>query len=67
MVRRLLGWRAPQLEPDDGRQAVQETRPMQKAIRSWTIFTRRWTRGTGYIVGRAALLGAAFLFGMVAA
>ena len=44
-----------------------ETKLMRKASRTWSIFARRWTRGTGSLVGRAALLAGAFLFGMVAA
>ena len=44
-----------------------ETRVMRKATRTWSIFTRRWTNGTGSIVGRAMLLGGAFLVGMIAA
>jgi len=44
-----------------------ETRLMRKATRTWSIFARRWTRGTGSLVGRAALLGGAFIFGMFAA
>ena len=43
-----------------------ETRLMRKASRTWSIFVRRWTRGTGPLLGRAVLLGAAFLLGMVA-
>lgn len=44
-----------------------ETRHMRKATRTWSIFARRWTRGTGSLVGRAMLLGGAFLIGMIAA
>lgn len=44
-----------------------ETKVMRKASRTWSIFTRRWTRGTGALVSRAVLLGGAFLFGMFAA
>ena len=44
-----------------------ETRLMRKATRTWSIFARRWTRGTGPMFGRAVLLGGAFLFGMFAA
>jgi len=44
-----------------------ETRIMRKASRTWSIFARRWTRGTGSLVGRAMLLGGAFLIGMIAA
>jgi hypothetical protein len=40
---------------------------MRKLSRNWSIFVRRWTRGTGPLLGRAALLAAAFLIGMVAA
>lgn len=43
-----------------------ETRLMRKATRTWSIFARRWTCGTGPLVGRAMLLGGAFLIGMVA-
>lgn len=44
-----------------------ETRLMRKATRTWSIFARRWTSGTGSLVGRAVLLGGAFLIGMIAA
>jgi len=44
-----------------------EVRVMRKATRTWSIFTRRWTNGTGSIVSRAILLGGAFLVGMIAA
>jgi hypothetical protein len=40
---------------------------MRKATRTWSIFTRRWTNGTGSLVSRAMLLGGAFLVGMIAA
>jgi len=43
-----------------------EMRLMRKATRTWSIFVRRWTSGTGSIVSRAVLLGGAFLLGMVA-
>jgi len=42
-------------------------RLMRKAARTWSIFTRRWTGGTSFMVARAALLGSAFLIGMFAA
>lgn len=44
-----------------------ETKLMRKATRTWSIFARRWTPGTGSLFGRAVLLGGAFLFGMFAA
>ncbi|MEW6272062.1 MAG: hypothetical protein AB1689_22500 [Thermodesulfobacteriota bacterium] len=40
---------------------------MHKAARTWSIFIRRWTGGTSFMVARAALLGSAFLLGMIAA
>ena len=44
-----------------------ETRMLRKATRTWSIFARRWTSGTGSLIGRAVLLGGAFLIGMIAA
>jgi hypothetical protein len=46
---------------------AEEMRLMHKAARTWSIFIRRWTGGTSFMVARAALLGSAFLIGMLAA
>jgi len=40
---------------------------MKRLAREHRRFIRRWTRHSGARLGRAALLGTAFLLGMVAA
>ena len=39
---------------------------MKRLAREHRRFVRRWTHDTGLSVGRVALLGTAFVFGMVA-
>lgn len=67
MVRGLLQSRAsrPSVTTRAPRGGGEEA--MRKATRTWSIFIRRWTGGTSFMFTRAALLGSAFLLGMIAA
>ncbi len=40
---------------------------MKRLVREQKRYIRRWSRHTGASPGRMALLGTAFLFGMIAA
>lgn len=68
MVRRLLRFRAPINDV-----LVESARilgggdEMKRLAREQKRFVRRWTQNSGAWVSRAALLGTAFLLGMVAA
>jgi hypothetical protein len=67
VVRGLLGSRASRPSVTTRSRHDEEKRLMHKAARTWSIFIRRWTGGTSFMFARAALLGSAFLLGMIAA